>query len=73
MSRRTAIGTPPAVLQKINKTYDAAGRVPEVQKRIEDAGHRSATNMSPAEITAFIKSEIEVWTPVIKGAGIKME
>ncbi len=67
------IGTPQPVLAKINKAYDDASRVPEVMKRTEDIGHRSTTNMSPAEVTAFIKSEIEVWTPVIRAAGIKMD
>ena len=45
---------------------------PQFAQRVLDMGQEPAPG-SPAELTAFMRSESERWSKVIKAAGLKLE
>jgi tripartite-type tricarboxylate transporter receptor subunit TctC len=63
-------GTPPAVIDKINKEVVAILKLPEVREKLGTFLMEPIGN-SPAEFRAAINAEIDRWAPVIKAAGIK--
>jgi tripartite-type tricarboxylate transporter receptor subunit TctC len=64
--------TPRPIVNRINAGFVAAGRAPEVRSRMAELGLEPVGN-TPEEFDAFIKSEIEKWTKVVKAAGIKAD
>lgn len=66
-------GTPRAVLARINRAFEQASRSPDIIKRMQDFGYTSLAGMSAEESSAYIRAEIEAWTPIIRRAGIRME
>ncbi|HZC96187.1 MAG TPA: tripartite tricarboxylate transporter substrate binding protein [Bradyrhizobium sp.] len=64
--------TPPEVVAKINADTNAALAYPAVKSRFEDLG-AVPKGSTPAELAAFLQSEIAKWGPVIKDAQIKVE
>jgi tripartite-type tricarboxylate transporter receptor subunit TctC len=64
--------TPPEVIAKINADTNAALAHPSVKPRFEDLG-AVPKGSTPAELAAFLQSEIEKWGPVIRDAQIKVE
>jgi tripartite-type tricarboxylate transporter receptor subunit TctC len=64
--------TPPEVIAKINADTNAALVYPQVKQRFEDVG-AVPKGSTPAELAAFLQSEIAKWGPVIKDARIKVE
>ena len=56
-------GTPRAVLARINRAFEQASRSPEVAKRLQEFGYTSLAGMTADETAAYIRSEIEAWTP----------
>ncbi len=65
-------GTPQAVVDKLNKDFNAALALPEAKKKIAEMGFSVVAN-SPAQATQFVNSEIQRWSAVIKQAGIKAD
>lgn len=65
-------GTPPAVVEKLNKAFIAALKDANVKKRFDDLGVEipSDDGLTSAALAAHVKSEVEKWTPVIKAAGV---
>jgi tripartite-type tricarboxylate transporter receptor subunit TctC len=58
-------GLPVPIVERLNKLVNQAMTQPEVRTALErDASLTKA--MTPAEFTAFMRSEIEKWTPIIK-------
>ncbi len=58
-------GLPAPIVERLNHLVNAAVAQPEVKKAFErDAS--LAKPMTPPEFTAFLRSEVEKWTPVIK-------
>ena len=51
-------GTPTAIVQRLHAEFAKAVRAPEVQARFQDLGAETVMN-SPAEFTAFLRSETE--------------
>jgi tripartite-type tricarboxylate transporter receptor subunit TctC len=61
--------TPKAVIALLNREINDVFKQPEVQDTLLKMG-AVASPSSPAEMRAFIESELARWTPVIKAAGI---
>ena len=64
------VGTPKAIVMKINHGVVSSLKSPEA-KRVLEAQGAEAVPTTPEEFGAFLKSEIAKWGKVIKEAGIK--
>jgi tripartite-type tricarboxylate transporter receptor subunit TctC len=66
-------GTPPDIIDRLNKAVVESLADDAVRKRLTDLGAVIATRdqQTPAALAAFHKSEIAKWWPIIKGADIK--
>ena len=56
-------GLPDDVVAKLNRAVNAAWATPAVRRRLADDAV-AAEPMSPAEVTAFVTSEVQKWGPV---------
>ncbi|MEO8204285.1 MAG: tripartite tricarboxylate transporter substrate binding protein [Betaproteobacteria bacterium] len=65
-------GTPKDVVAKLNTEFNAALAMPDVKEKLSDRG-MTPVGGSPESFTAFIRSETERWTKVVKARGIKIE
>lgn len=65
-------GTPPDVVEKINKDIGRALQSADIKERLANLG-AEAMPMTPAEFKTFVHSEIEDSAKVIKAAGIKAQ
>jgi len=63
-------GTPPAVVDKIQRETAKVLAMPEVQRRLAELGV-DLIGGSPTEFAAVIASEMPQWAKVIKAAGIR--
>lgn len=66
-------GTPPEVVQRLNKEVNAVVADPEVKKRMEGMGALVPAGQTPEEFAAFIQSEITRYAQIVKISGAKME
>jgi tripartite-type tricarboxylate transporter receptor subunit TctC len=68
-------GTPPDIVQKLNRAAVAAMADPAMQKRFADLGLDvpPPDQQSAEALGALQKAEIAKWWPIIKAAGIKAE
>jgi tripartite-type tricarboxylate transporter receptor subunit TctC len=64
--------TPPDVIQQIYADTAKVLAEPAARKRMAQVGVQVVAS-TPAELGAHLKSESELWAPVIKAAGIKSE
>jgi tripartite-type tricarboxylate transporter receptor subunit TctC len=64
--------TPPEIVSKLNADTVAILREPAVIAALEKTGVAVAGS-TPAELARMLKAEIDLWGPVIKAAGIKVE
>ena len=65
-------GTPTAVIEKMNAAIRKVLSVPEFQKQLAERGSVAAPN-SPQEHRAFVKSEVERWSQVVKRSGASVD
>ena len=65
-------GTAPAIQRRMHQAMVAALATPELRERLLKQGYEIHAS-TPAEYTAYMKNEINRWTPVVKAAGIKVE
>jgi tripartite-type tricarboxylate transporter receptor subunit TctC len=65
-------GVPRAIIEKLGREVAAIVKSPEISKTFEASG-AVAVGSTPAEFSAFIKTETAKWGKVIKDAGIKLE
>ena len=65
-------GTPPAVIERINKALKSALHDPNVKQRFAELGTEPvADNLATPEAhRAHLKAEIDKWGPIIKQAGV---
>jgi len=64
--------TPRDVIARINADTNAALAHASVKPRFEELG-ATPKGSTPAELAAFLKSEIDKWGPVIQEAKIRVE
>ena len=65
-------GTPPAVIATLNKAINEILALPDMKKRMDDAG-ADILPMSVEQFEGFINKESEKYARVVKEAGIKPE
>ncbi len=65
-------GTPPAIVEKLNREVNAVLASPEVRDRLTSLGVDPAP-MSAAEFNAFAGREVGKWSQLVKDAGIEPE
>jgi tripartite-type tricarboxylate transporter receptor subunit TctC len=65
-------GTPEAIVNQLNGEFRKAVADPGVRPKLQAQG-MDLTESSPAEFAAFIRSEIERWTKVVRATGAKVE
>jgi tripartite-type tricarboxylate transporter receptor subunit TctC len=65
-------GTPPAIVARLNKEMVAMGKSPEHRAQLDKQG-QEAVYSTPEELAAYVKSESEKWSRVIKTAKIEAE
>jgi tripartite-type tricarboxylate transporter receptor subunit TctC len=65
-------GTPKAVIDTLNAATHRVLRRDDIRQRLEQQGVDPVMN-SPAEFTAYLKSETEKWGKVVKATGAKPE
>jgi tripartite-type tricarboxylate transporter receptor subunit TctC len=65
-------GTPPAIVEKLNKEISAILDSPDVQKQFSSEG-AEVVRMSSAEFGDFMVKELAKWGRVVKEAGIKAQ
>ena len=64
--------TPPDVIARINADTNAALAHAPVKSRFEELG-ATPKGSTPAQLAAFLQSEIDKWGPVIRDARIKVD
>jgi tripartite-type tricarboxylate transporter receptor subunit TctC len=62
-------GTPPLVASKLARAVSEIGRLPDVQKRLVEAGDESL-DVTLAPMGAFLREESQRWGTLIRGVGI---
>jgi tripartite-type tricarboxylate transporter receptor subunit TctC len=62
-------GTPQDIVQKMQRDVARGLAQPDVRERLAGLG-ADPVGSTPEEFTAWIKSELEKWTRVVKGAGL---
>jgi tripartite-type tricarboxylate transporter receptor subunit TctC len=65
-------GTPPEVVNKLHATITAILATPEMKDRLDKAG-AEVRPQSPAQFGAFIRSERDRWSKVVKESGAKFD
>lgn len=65
-------GTPTEIVQQLNAEIGKIILSPEARKKAEDSGTAVET-MTPQQLAAFTKKELDYWGKVIKGANITLE
>jgi len=65
-------GTPAPVVERLSGALRAALADPGFQKRLADFGAQPAdeARMTPAGFSAYMRSEVAKWAPIIKAAGV---
>lgn len=66
-------GTPPAVIERVNRDIDALLADPEVAAKIATVGPIAAPGYSPAQTGAFLKEETARWATITKEIDILPE
>ena len=65
-------GTPPEIIDKLNKEINAALADPNVKARLADLGGMLIPG-SPADFGKLVAAETEKWAKVIKDGGVSLE
>ncbi|WP_353141145.1 tripartite tricarboxylate transporter substrate binding protein [Limnohabitans sp.] len=66
------IGTPPAVVERLNNAINRAMESTEVVDRFTQLGMSSTSN-SVAEFNTFLRAEVPKWAAVVKSSGAKAD
>ena len=65
-------GTPPAVIQLLNREIVKVLARPDIRERLEGAGAQ-AVGSTPEDMTKYIRREFSRWSKLIKSVGIKVD
>ena len=66
------VGTPAAIVEKLNAAINQAMASPNVVDRFTQLGLSSQRN-SPAEFMSFLQTEVPKWAAVVKSSGAKAD
>jgi tripartite-type tricarboxylate transporter receptor subunit TctC len=66
-------GTPREIVDRLHASLKKVLTTPEVRERILAAGIEPATSETPAEFAAFIRSQAETRSKVIRAVGLKLD
>ncbi|MGI8894731.1 MAG: Bug family tripartite tricarboxylate transporter substrate binding protein [Casimicrobiaceae bacterium] len=66
-------GTPPAIIDKLNKAIRASLAKPETKEKLKQLGAITEGGTTPAEFATWLKGDAERWQKVIKAANVKAE
>lgn len=66
-------GTPAPVLRRLHAALNGAVQSPAVRERFQKMGLDPVPSDSPESVTAFMKSEVERWGPVVRSVGLKLD
>jgi len=66
-------GTPSEILARLNREIAEVVRMPALHDRFLERGVELTASRSPAEFTAYVKSEMEKKGKLVREAGIKIE
>jgi tripartite-type tricarboxylate transporter receptor subunit TctC len=61
-------GTPPAIVEKLNKEIIRISNLPDVRERLRQLGTDTVSNNTPEHLTEFVGSEIEKYKKIFKDA-----
>jgi len=64
-------GTPPEIVETLNKQVNAALLDATIQKRLADLGATTLPQMPPAEFAKYVVDDIAKWAKMIKATGMK--
>ena len=65
-------GTPPDIVDKLNKAMNAAFDKPAVKEAYAKLGAVAEKN-SPQDFARFIRAEVTNWAPIVKASGAKVD
>jgi tripartite-type tricarboxylate transporter receptor subunit TctC len=65
-------GTPPEIVRRWNAVVMRIMYLPDIQARLPVDGARFTSN-TPEQFSAFVKSEIAKWAPVVKASGARVD
>jgi tripartite-type tricarboxylate transporter receptor subunit TctC len=65
--------TPAAIIETLNKQFNAAIGDPTVKKRLAELGAVAMPPNTPAEFARYMAADAEKWAKVIKASGIRPE
>ena len=63
-------GTPAPVVAAINRAVNAAVALPHVQEKLAGLTMQIVRNSTPASAAEYLRSEMAVWDPLVRAAGI---
>ncbi|MDB5742426.1 MAG: tripartite tricarboxylate transporter substrate binding protein [Polaromonas sp.] len=66
-------GTPASVLDTLNAATNKAVADPVNAKRIEEAGVVAFSAMTRAEVEKFMRSEYDIWVPLVRTMGVTLD
>jgi len=64
--------TPPEIVQRMSREFNAVMQRPEVRERISALGFELAGS-SPDEMTGFLKDQLQAWAKAFRDAGMQPE
>jgi tripartite-type tricarboxylate transporter receptor subunit TctC len=66
------LGTPPAIVERLNAAINQAMESPDVVERFNQLG-LAGTRNTPNEFAAFLRAEVPKWAAVVKSSGAKAD
>jgi tripartite-type tricarboxylate transporter receptor subunit TctC len=67
------VGTPAAIIAKLNAAIQRGLDDADVRKRLEAAGYELAPHNTPEDFTRFIRTDTDRWLGVVEKANIRMK
>lgn len=65
-------GVPQPVVERLNAEFVRALQQPDLRQRLASQGAEPLTS-TPAEFSAYLRSEIDKWAKVVKASGMKVD
>jgi tripartite-type tricarboxylate transporter receptor subunit TctC len=66
------VGTPPAIVAKLNSEVNKVLQMPSVKEKIQ-AGGAMVVERTSADFASFVQKDYAKWGEVVKASGVKLE